>query len=305
MRHWRALILGLSLLTLVSVPGAYGQGTETEVAPPSVSVTLYGPFVLHQKSFTVKVTELTAVNRLAKSRILMWEKTVSEILITDQGGKIHFEERYDVPLHSNGFEYSISIQAHKLEGSSGEGIILKQDAVPSAPGSGRAIRIFALTEGLLKPVSPWLTVYGGRQKLLAAGDSTLRLPEGDRINFSVWAMFFGVVVPVSVDLEGGTVSIPEGINSYRVEAEGPIFLKDPEPVPLYLEPTKSTKTVTVSVSRESRIQYLEARTRAGFFGERVREVGISEPWLKVRVDGVEGWVTGNNGFISVGLTPAG
>jgi hypothetical protein len=305
MHHWRALILGLSLLTLVSVPGAYGQGTETEVGPPSVSVTLYGPLVLHQKSFTVKVTELTAVNRLAKSRILMWEKTVSEILITDQGGKIHFEERYDVPLHSNGFEYSISIQAHKLEGSSGEGILLKQDAVPSAPGSGVAIRLFTLQKDELEPVSPWLTVYGGMQKLHADGEGSLRLPEGDRIDFSVWALFFGVVVPVSVDLENGAVSIPEGIQNYRVEAEGPMFFRDPDPVTLYLEPSKSAKTVTVPVSRESRIQYLEARTQAGFFGDTFWEVGIREPWLKVRVDSVKGWVTGNHGFISVGLTQAG
>jgi len=61
------------------------------------------------------------------------------------------------------------------------------------------------------------------------------------------------------------------------------------------------------VKKDSAIEFLEAEA-ALRWEESAGEVGLSVPeniWLKVRIDGKEGWIHSQEDFLAVGLPQAG
>jgi hypothetical protein len=292
------LILVMSVATAVAESG---QDFPASVTVVRDSDRLY----IDRRSFVVQVHEEYFVGLLPDNQNMLWDRTVKEVRIIDRAGTTHFAESYDVPLYRTGFEYSYRIESYLLMTENGRGILLVRDALPSAPSSGRSIRIFSRQEEKIKPVSHWLTVSGDIEGISPSDDGRVRLPPGNSIAFLVWTGHFSVIVPVLVDLEGVQVLIPKGIRSYALKAREPVFFRNPGPVNLFMEPSESSPTIKIAVSRNSRIDYIEILTEAHFAGEKDLELRVLSPWLRVRVDGHEGWVKEERDLIAVGLPPAG
>lgn len=277
--------------------------------PPTTTskVSEVGPLDIGGRNCFVRI--VTA--QVESGAAVNFPETVSRYEIVDASGKVLFAEEYPLVLHVHGFDDSIALEAHRLMGKSGEGLILFRDAAPSAPGSGRSFRIFGRRGRELSPFTRWLTVYGTVGPLRPAGERCLRLLPGDVIEISVWTGWFGVVVPVAVDLARGAVRVPRGARIYPVQAEGPVFEEDPGEVRLFAGPSPDSGSVTVRVTRGSRIEYLGVSASAGLVaagGEERdwRELVVEEtPWLRIRVDGKVGWIRDPESLMAVGLRQAG
>lgn len=296
--------LFLTLILLISVTIA---GAESDQDFP-VSVTAVREsdrFFIERRSFVVQVYEEYFIGRVPDDQDLLWDRTVKEVRIIDWAKTVHFAESFDVPLYRTGFEYSYSIKPYHLLAEKGRGILLVRDALPSAPSSGRSIRIFSRHEEKIKPVTKWLTVSGEIEGIMPSEDGKVRLPPEDTVTFLVWTGNFSVVVPVVVDLEGVRVLIPEGVRSLAVKARDPVFFRNPDPVNLFVDPSDSSTAIKVEVRRTSRIEYLEAQAQTLLAGEKNQELRVLKPWLRVRVDGQEGWVKEERDLISLGLPYAG
>ncbi len=296
------LVFILILAASVTMVNAQtGQEFPVSVVVVRESDRLY----INRRSFVVQVHEEYFVGQVPDNRNMLWDRTVQEVRIIDRAGTTHFAESFDVPLYRTGFEYSYRVEPYLLMAENGRGILLVRDALPSAPSSGRSIRIFTRHEEKIKPVSNWLTVSGDIEGISPSDDGRVRLPPGNTITFRVWTGHFSVIVPVLVDLAGVRVLVPEGIRSYAVKAREPVFFRNPDPVNMFMEPSESSPTIKIAVSRGSRIEYMETLTEARFIGERNLELRVLSPWLRVRVDGQDGWVREERDLISVGLPPAG
>lgn len=296
--------LPLILILVMSVATAVAESDQ--VFPASVTVVRDSDrLFIDRRSFVVQVHEEYFVGLVPDNQNMLWDRTVKEVRIIDRAGTTHFAESYDIPLYGTGFEYSYRIEPYLLMTENDRGILLVRDALPSAPSSGRSIRIFSRHEEKIKPISHWLTVAGDIEGITPSDDGRVRLPPGDTVTFLVWTGHFSVVVPVLVDLEGVRILVPEGIRSYALKAKGPVFFRNPDPVNLFMEPSESSPTIKIAVSRSSRIEYIETLTEAHLAGEKNLELRVLSPWLRVRVDGQEGWLREERDFISVGLPPAG
>lgn len=296
--------LPLILILVMSVATAVAESDQ--VFPASVTVVRDSDrLFIDRRSFVVQVHEEYFVGLVPDNQNMLWDRTVKEVRIIDRAGTTHFAESYDIPLYGTGFEYSYRIEPYLLMTENDRGILLVRDALPSAPSSGRSIRIFSRHEEKIKPISHWLTVAGDIEGISPSDDGRVRLPPGDTVTFLVWTGHFSVVVPVLVDLEGVRILVPEGIRSYALKAKGPVFFRNPDPVNLFMEPSESSPTIKIAVSRSSRIEYIETLTEAHLAGEKNLELRVLSPWLRVRVDGQEGWLREERDFISVGLPPAG
>jgi len=296
--------LPLILILVMSVATAVAESDQE--FPASVTVVRDSDrLFIDRRSFVVQVHEEYFVGLVPDNQNMLWDRTVKEVRIIDRAGTTHFAESYDIPLYGTGFEYSYRIEPYLLMTENDRGILLVRDALPSAPSSGRSIRIFSRHEEKIKPISHWLTVAGDIEGISPSDDGRVRLPPGDIVTFLVWTGHFSVVVPVLVDLEGVRILVPEGIRSYALKAKGPVFFRNPDPVNLFMEPSESSPTIKIAVSRNSRIEYIETLTEAHLAGEKNLELRVLSPWLRVRVDGQEGWLREERDFISVGLPPAG
>jgi len=296
--------LPLILILVMSVATAVAESDQE--FPASVTVVRDSDrLFIDRRSFVVQIHQEYFVGLIPDNQNMLWDRTVKEIRIIDRAGTTHFAESYHIPLYGTGFEYSYRIEPYLLMTENDRGILLVRDALPSAPTSGRSIRIFSRHEEKIKPISHWLTVAGDIEGISPSDDGRVRLPPGDTVTFLVWTGHFSVVVPVLVDLEGVRILVPEGIRSYALKAKGPVFFRNPDPVNLFMEPSESSPTIKIAVSRSSRIEYIETLTEAHLAGEKNLELRVLSPWLRVRVDGQEGWLREERDFISVGLPPAG
>lgn len=283
---------------------AIGEESEEVSTPAGWKVTESERLFIGNRSFTVQIHEEEFQEEVPKGQVPLWGRTVQEIRILDRAGSVHFAEAFHVPRFSTGFEYSFSVIPYLLVGETWRGILLVRDAIPSAPASGRSIRIFTRQGEKVRPFTQWLTVYGRINGISPSANGRIRLQDG-RIPFTVWTGYFGVVVPLSVDLENARTRIPEGLRTFSVEDRMPEFFRDPDPVELYVQPLENSPTISVPVKRDSRIEYIEALTEASFVGEKTLELRVQKPWLHLRVNGQEGWVREEKDLIKVGLSPAG
>lgn len=295
---------GAVLLALLSLP--LGGQAEPPAAPPFLAaqtVSQAGPLEIGGARFTVRVT----TDRSLSARYLAFPTTVRRCEILDASGAVVFSENFPGEAREAGFFPSITLDVYRLKGADRDGIVFFRETAPAAPMSGRSFRVFGRRGGRLEPISPWITVYGTIRALPSAGARTLRLVTGDIIEVSVWTGWYGVVVPVNVDLARDAVTVPAGTRTYAVQTGAPRLDKDAGEVRLFASPSADAGFARVPITRKTRIEYLDARAAASLAGEGSwREVALDEmPWLRVRVDGREGWIRESEDLIAAGLRQAG
>jgi len=272
-----------------------------------ISLETLGPFPLDEKSFSLLVESETIVS---EDETGFKEKTVRKFEIKDEKRAVHFKKVYSYDILPYGFSEAIAVQPHLLEGEKGKGLILYYDVVPSAPSSGHFCQIFALKEGDLDPLSLPLSVYGKITPLSkGSSEGVLKLAEGDTIEFRLWTGNYQIIVPVRIKFDEMKVETPaSGI--YKVSTENtPEELRKPTPgARVSLFGIKDTKSVPrqVTIKEDSMIEFVEAWT--GIFVEEYEGalyISEEDPWLKVRVDGEEGWVKYEEDLSALGLPMSG
>jgi hypothetical protein len=297
-------VLALCLLVLVPATPAR-QDDAPSPAPTRYGRTL-GPFSIEGHDFTVKLSVICYKESRHEGVCSEDdEETVGSVKIVDENGKTRFSKSFPVARVHEAERHLVD--AKLLEGREHQVLEITYENLPSAPGTGESVQLFALRNGTLQPLDPEPLEFHGGLADLPAGQSknSKRLLENDSLRIYAFTNFFYIVTPVRVNWK-----------DFRLEQQdsGEFDVADQPPyqiypdieserfIHLYPSPDKKTTPVGVNITPQSHVQLLKARFIAAPPDEHD---SANDTWLKIRIDGKEGWILGVDDYTAVGLSFAG
>jgi hypothetical protein len=289
-----------------------------------------GPFELGKQRFTV----VLHMKRLAGQGVVVdqdFGQTLARMEIKDAAGKVHYEKRFPYEVSGDRFAMTTDASARLLRGSQGRWLLVTYGTLPSTPLGGESWQVFGLfagppsapLSGRLVPFSKPIMAEGqlingkpGEQVVETSQEPKL---QGDVLHVRVWAGNFFVIIPLRIlwfqNMVGPawrcvkmTARGPRPVCEVRVEAERRPADEDLTFVRLHPEPGDGTGVARhVVVKKDSKVEFLAAETEV-VWKEHADSVdlGVSEDvWLKVRIDGKEGWIHTQEDLQAIGLPQTG
>lgn len=267
----------------------------------------FGPLNIGKEKLTVIAT----MKRISKPEVT-FKQTLEAFEIVDGKNRPLYRESYHIPQvrGEKGFEEELGIgPVFTLEGKRGTGLMIRMEWVPSAPSMGVSYYILGFDKcGNLLPLGPPLTTYGGLKEMRKEiSPQSLKLFEGDRLKFRVWTGNFSVIVPLLVDWENMNIHPVALEGEFEVKAHrNPQYIKYHEiektTISLFSKPKTASPSVVLKLQKTSKVEFLKAHCKVNF---EKGYVDVSEVWLKVQVDGTEGWTDREEDFNILGLPSAG
>lgn len=302
---------------------AWAQGAPPPAAELEDFSRQLGPFEIKGQQFTITL-HMKRVPTQGPVADPDFQETLAGMEIQDQGGAVHYEKTLLLPDVSDGsFVETTHASASLLQGKQGSGILVSYGTLPSTPLGGGAYQVFGLFEGKLLPFSKPLYLEGDliNEKDLPQVVQTSEEPklQGDVLDFRVWTGNFFLIFPARVDWLPAkmmpawrcarmTAQGPKPLCRYRVETDRVPQEEEMTFVRLHPEPEEEMGTAAhVVVKKNSTVEFLEAEAEV-IWEEDEQGIGVSvsgDPWLKVRIDGKEGWIHTQEDFLAIGLPQAG
>ena len=285
-----------------------------------VSDQTEGPFHTDDQSFTfVKhVQSLHGETSGDDSTVEWWE-------LRDAAGNVVYRHKYPVSFENGAFADTENVDARPLKASLGQGILVEGGELPSVPQGGWWIQVFGLINGKLTPLSGAVSAAGaflGEQVETSQPSRTFwgQQPyavSDDVLKFRVWTGNVSIFYDVKIDWIQGKLR-PEWtcINTqgqiyacrYQIEAD-PERGKEMTFVRLFPEAQDGSVPKHVVVKPDSKIEYFEAEALVSWsaYQDNV-SFEVPDPgkvWIHVKIDGQDGWISGEEDFEAVGLPGAG
>lgn len=299
-------------------PSDWAQQSPSVAGPaqPRAAVRLedserdIGPLKIDNRSFMVVLHTKRLPGAGPDSDL---NETVVRMEIRDQAGNVQYEKSFPYALQGSGFDQTLGITARILEGREDTGLLVSYLWLPSAPLEGVTHQVFGIIGGRLVPFGKPLSVVGAlvepapQQPVVKA--STEPDVQGDVLDFRVWTGNFSVIIPVRVIWKRSQV-LPAwrcvGLCQYRVEADR-VAQEEMTFVRLWPEAEEGGIARHVVVRMDSKVEFLAAKAEQVWQeGDEDVTLGVSEDvWLKVRIDGIEGWIHTQEDLWAIGLPQAG
>lgn len=285
-----------------------------------------GPFEINEKDFSVILKVLKY-----QGASMGFEKTVESFSIVDKQGDVHYQKSFDVEYDEGGFTESTGIGAHTLDSRglrgfraesgklkeiipkdhAGAGLVLYYGIDPCAPFSGASCQVFALKGEVLVPLFSPLTAYGQIYELPhGSNPNARRLFDGNTMRFGVWTGWFEVIVPVKV-LDRLRIAplhhyLTYGYDAFDVRVERR-HSEEETFVRFFNIPKASSIPRHVIIKKDTKVEFLLAYTRISIESGAAQSVISTDrmPWLKVRIDGKDGYVRDAEDLLALGIQPAG
>jgi hypothetical protein len=302
-------------------------------APKSEPANHLGPFSIASRDYSVELQTRKVVGSDEEAN------TVVAMEIRDSAGVVQYRKTFPYIEPKDEFVDSWSVSAVLLGGTSGTGLLVSYDSYsePSAPQEEPVswLQIFGVVGGKFVPFGAPLEVQGG---LLDDGPPgpvyKTASPAGtqaDVVEFKAWTGHCRLVFPVRVDWAKGKLTpaqqclkSADGLSAgcqYKIVPEDKLYNTGLTFVRLWPNPDeKSGQPVKTVVKKDSKVELLTAlvETRwsdgsdsnpstladaqnpiagAGSFGVAQN----SDLWMKVRIDGKEGWMHSEEDFQALGL----
>ena len=300
---------------------------QSDAPPPKVSVSDRSQtLIVAQQTFRL----LTHVQSMAGTG----EQTVEWWELRNAKDQVVYRQSYPVTFTNGSFDWMVSISAKSFTTAQGGGILIEGGEEPSAPDSGGWVQVFGFKygrdkygadESLFGPFGPPIFIEG--EFLGVDTDSFRPTPTSfqgttttvvrDVLKFRLWTGNFNIVYPVLINWITGRLQPAwrclERTSKGQVErCSYPITIeahRDSQPtfVRLFPEADDGFTPKHVIVQPQSKVEYLEARTPVTW-NEDAKAISFSvngDVWIKVRIDGVEGWIHSQEDFDAVGLPQAG
>lgn len=257
------------------------------------------------------------------------EKAVEWWELRDAEDHVVHRETYPLKVMAGpAFEEITEISGNAFEGKGGSGIIISGMDLPSAPDDGGWMRVFAFKYGRDKyGADPSLFVPFGPPVMsgdfLGVETESLQptpmfkgaAPDVsyDALKFRVSTGNFKITYLVRINWITGNLqpawrcfdSTSKGRVercSYPVSAEAQ-HPDQPTFVRLFPEADDGFTPKHVIIQPQSQVEFLEARVPMAWSeDEKAITFGPNgDNWLKVRIDGVEGWIHSEEDFLAIGL----
>lgn len=321
--------------TTSAIPGSAPSSAEPSTptvtpksdAPPKVLVSDRSQsLTVAQQTFRL-LTHVQSIEGTTEETVEWWE-------LRDASEHVVYRESYPVAFQNGMFESTVTISANSFTTKQGSGILVHGMDLPSAPDSGGWVQVFGFKYGrdkyaadasLFGPFGPPILIVG---EFLDIGTDSFRPTPtsfggatstvmNDVLKFRVWTGNFNIVYPVLINWITGKLQPAwrciESTSKGRVErCSYPITVEAHRDnqltfVRLFPEADEGFTPKHVIVQPQSKIEYLEARTPVTW-NEDAKAIFFSvsgDVWIRVRIDGQEGWIHSQEDFDAVGLPQAG
>jgi len=278
-----------------------------------------GPFTLAGQTFTAVLHYKRLPGKTGPD-----SRALESLDILNPAGAVQHHETFSFSLEKGEFSEDCSVDILDLHGSNGEGLLLDTGCQPSAPMSGGPWQILGMSNGKLVRIGKPLLTEGkmggfvpGQIKKL--GTVTQILP--DIINIRVWTGYFFAVTPVRINwLEGKLVLAQhcfyqtghgfaeDGCEMPAEEIERRSTDQDMTFIRLFAESNERTSPPAhVVVKRDSNVEIIAGKALVTWQEENeVIQLGVRDDvWVKVRIDGKEGWIHTFEDLNAIGLYQSG
>jgi len=302
-------------------------------APKSESANHLGPFSIAGRDYTVELQTRKVIGSDEEAN------TVVAMEIRDSTGAVQYRRTFPYIEPKDEFVDSWSVSAVLLSGTNRTGLLVSYDSYsePSAPEEEPVVwlQIFGVVGGELVPFGAPLEVQGG---LLADGPPSpvykTASPAGtlaDVVEFKAWTGHCRLVFPIRVDWAQGKLTpaqlclkTADGLSAgcqYKVIPEDSLSNSGLTFVRLWPNPDeKSGLPAKTVVKKDSKVDLLTALVETHWSdGSDSNPITLGEPqnpiagagsfgvtqnsdlWMKVRIDGKEGWMHSEEDFQALGL----
>jgi hypothetical protein len=295
--------LAILALCFLGVPVPAAQQDDAPVSAPTRYVRTLGPYAIEGREFSVKLNvicykELQHEGACDEGD----EQTVSSLKIVDEKGKSHFGKSFPIsPVHKLGRHL---VDVTLLEGREHQALELTYEDLPSPPRTGESIQLFGVRDGTLKPLDlEPLELHGGPADLPAGQfKNSHRLLENDILRIYALTTYFYIVTPVRVNWKEFRLE-PQDSGDFDVADRPPYQvhadIESERLIHVYPSPDTHTTPVAVNLTPQSGIELLKARFNAAPPDEHD---SANDTWLKIRIDGQEGWILGIDDYTALGLS---
>jgi hypothetical protein len=302
-------------------------------AQPDASTKRIGPFSLAGRDYMV----VLRTKKVRPGAATDSGDTVVAVEIQDAAGTVQYRKEFPyVEGTDDGFD-SWSASALLLAGTNGTGLLVSYDSYsePSAPEEEPTgwFQVFGVLNGKLAPFGAPLLVQGGlldeylHDKVYKAARPLGA--QADAVEFKVWTGHCRMIYPVRVDWAQGKLKPAQdcAITSselgagcqYKIIPEDKLYQADLTFVRMWPNPSeKSGPPAKTVVKKDSKVELLTASAATQWVESNhgnpaantkgplddAEEIGIapnSDLWLKVRIDGKEGWIHSGEDFRALGL----
>ena len=304
-RRFAITLWGLAVVGLFGLigPVVASQQDDAPLPGPTRYVRALGPFPIEGHEFTV---QLRVVCYKQSKHAGMCdeddEETVSSASIVDENGKTCFKKSFPVGLVRQTENHLVD--ATRLEGREHQALELTYQDFSPPSKTRKSIQIFGVQNGILRPLDPEPLGFQGGLADLPAGTSksSKRLLEGDTLQIYVLTTYFYIVTPVRVDWQEFRLEAQDS-GEFEVANQAPYEIRpnvsSDRSIRIYPSPDTKTTPMGVNLTPQSHIQLLKARFSAAPPNEHD---SANDTWLKVRIDGQEGWILGVDDYTALGLS---
>ena len=298
-------------------------GAVTAGAPPAPASledveAREGPFASGGQTFTLVMHSKRLPGRAdPDAQSLAW------LEMLDAAGKTAYREEFAHSIDNGTFVESCAAHAEQLAGNSGKGVLMTVDCLPSAPLSGGRWSVFGVVGGRLKRFGAPVVADGslGAFKpgaVSRSGPVTQTL--ADMLTVRLWTGYFFVSVPIRVDWQQGALApgqrcleqtgrgFVEGGCEWPAEDAQPASRDEQTFVRLFRESNEASgPPAHVVVNPSSKVSVVAGKVQVIWNeGPEVTSFAADDDiWVRVRIDGREGWIHGDEDLQAAGLFRAG
>jgi hypothetical protein len=312
-------------------PPAKSQ-TPASGAPANESEKKLGPFSIADENYTVELR----TRKVQGESTAEGGDTVVAMEIRDAAGAVQYRRTFPYVKGTEDSFESWSVSALPLTGTNGAGLLVSYDDYfePSAPEEEPTgwFQIFGVQGGKLAPFGAPLEVQGGLLDEYIDGQTYKAArslgSQVDEVDFKIWTGHCRIIFPIRVDWNEGKLTPAQDCATsagklsagckYKVVPETHLYTSDITFVRMWANPDeKSGAPQNVVVKRDSKVDLLTALVTTKWVEgnpggpantkgpmDDAGSVGVdtgADLWLKVRIDGKEGWVHSEEDFRSMGL----
>jgi len=300
------------------------------------SVTRQGPFTLSDQRYTVLFQyKALSENPLPAAASPNSTSTLARLEILNAHDAAIYHQDFAYNVTQGHLQEQLTASASLLSGTGGVALVIRFLEHPDHPENAGTFakeswQLFTVVNGQLRPLGPMLPLgHGG--DITVGGVVTAVMMKGgiavmpmastaEVLALRVWTGNFYALVPVRFDWAHGQWG--EGQQCYRTSngtltesgcilpvqavAQPRSLDADLPYVQLFAAPDAATASPQdIMITPSKRLEFLETLAivhwhSEGLQGQRVA-CTFSDVWLRLRIDGQEGWVHGQDAFAALGL----
>lgn len=303
-----------------SVVAPLPQAIAAPVGSPKLEDTeeRRGPFSIAGQTFTVVLHYKHLLGETGPDN-----RALASLEILNAAGEVQYRESFLYTAEDKEFSELCSAYIRPLAGSNGDGLLLDLPCLPSDPLSGGPWEIFGVLNGKLVPIGKPLLTEGRLGNFVPGaitriGTTTQTLP--DTLQVRVWTGYFFVTTLVRVNWLQGKLALAQhcfsqtgqgfaedGCETPVEDVERASSDQDLTFVRLFPESNELGVPAHVVVKKDSHVEVIAAKVLITW-GEQqnVIDLGVGhDVWVKVRIDGKEGWLHTDEDLNAIGLYQSG